>query len=406
MTIGIIESVGGASSAAHGRVSAVTARAPYRSRRRFGRIGLAGRLAAIALAVTTLAGCGGTGGGGAPAGPAASAASVTPSAAASTDARAGLANPRTLTGPSTAATVADVVPIQKNPQPILPVTVKDATGASVTVTDADRILALDVYGTLAETVVGLGLGDRLVGRGSSNTLTPMKKLPLVTQNGHELNGEAILALHPTLILTDTTLGPREVQDQLRASGVTVVFFDPKRSIATIGPQVKAVAHAVGLDSAGKKLASRIEAELSEARTAVAALAPKADAEKLRVAFLYVRGRAGVFFLFGKGMGADDLIDSLGAVDVATAAGITGAKPANSEALLATNPDLLLTMTDGLASTGGVDGLLQRAGVADTAAGRHQRIVDMADGQVLSFGPTTPAVLRSLADAIYRPGGTR
>ncbi|MDN4613740.1 ABC transporter substrate-binding protein [Leifsonia sp. F6_8S_P_1B] len=356
-------------------------------------------LTALAALAAVLTGCAA----GAPATPTGST-RATASPSSSAPAGEALPDPRTITGPSTAASIAAIEPVEAHPTPSLPVTVTDASGASVTVTDTSRILALDIYGTLAETVVGLGLGDRLVGRGASNTLDVMKGLPLVTQNGHELNGEAILALRPTLVLTDTTLGPREVQDQLRASGVPVVFFDPKRSVATIGDQIEAVAHAVGLDATGEKLVARTEAELAEAKADIAALAPAADAEKLRVAFLYVRGRAGVFFLFGKGMGADDLIAGVGAVDVATQAGITGAKPANSEALLATNPDVFLTMTDGLASTGGVEGLLERPGVADTIAGQHRRIVDMADGQVLSFGPSTPAVLRSLADALYRPGG--
>ncbi|MFJ8896357.1 hemin ABC transporter substrate-binding protein [Leifsonia sp. NPDC102414] len=375
--------VGGAVGSARGR------RRPPRSARLL-------RLAAVVAVVATLSGCGATA-----ATSASTPAPSTPATAPAADARAGLADPRTITGPSTAAPVADVVPITKTPKPQLPVTVDDASGTKVTVSDASRILALDVYGTLAETVVGLGLGDRLVGRGASNTLSVMKKLPLVTQNGHELNGEAILALHPTLVLTDTTLGPRDVQDQLRASGVTVVFFDSERSIATIGSQIETVAHAVGLDADGARLSKRVAGDLAAAKKTIAAMAPTGD-DRLRAALLYVRGRAGVFFLFGKGMGADDLIGALGAVDVATEAGITGAKPANSEALLATNPDVFLMMTDGLASTGGVDGLLQRPGVADTAAGQHRRIVDMNDGQLMSFGPTTPAVLLSLADALYRP----
>lgn len=373
--------MGGASGAAHGRSRTIRMRAA--------------RAVAVAALAAVLTGC-------AAGAPAAKPTSASPSASATATGDA-LPDPRTITGPSTAASIAQIEPVEKNPKPSLPVTVTDATGTSVTITDTSRILALDIYGTLAETVVGLGLGDKLVGRGSSNTLDVMKDLPLVTQNGHELNGEAILALRPTLVLTDTTLGPREVQDQLRASGVPVVFFDPKRSIATIGAQTKAVAHAVGLDAVGDKLVKRTDEELVTAKADIAKLAPKADADKLRVAFLYVRGTAGVFFLFGKGMGADDLISGVGAVDVASAAGITGAKPANSEALLATNPDVFLMMTDGLESTGGVDGLLKRPGVADTLAGQHRRIVDMSDGQILSFGPTTPAVLRSLADALYRPG---
>ena len=64
-------------------------------------------------------------------------------------------------------------------------------------------------------------------------------------------------------------------------------------------------------------------------------------------------------------------------------------------------DLILVMTDGLASVGGVDGLLaSKPAVALTNAGKHRRLVDMADGQILSFGPQTPAVLDALARTIY------
>jgi iron complex transport system substrate-binding protein len=311
-------------------------------------------------------------------------------------------DPREIHGASTAAHVDEVIPITTTATPRLPVTVTDESGASVTITDVSRIIALDVYGTLAETVVGLGLGDALIGRGASNTLASMADLPIVTQNGHDLNGEAILSLAPTLILTDTTVGPAEVQQQLVSSGVPVLFFSPDRSIDLISGQVTTVAAALGLDAEGAKLATRIEKEVDHAMTAIAAMAPADPADRLRIAFLYVRGTAGVFFVFGKGMGADGLIAGIGGIDVATEAGITGAKPANSESLLVTNPDVFLLMSDGLQSTGGVDGLLARPGVAETRAGQNRRIVDMSDGQILSFGPSIAAVLTSLATAIYAP----
>ena len=335
--------------------------------------------------------------------PSASTASPTPT---STPTGQSLQDPREIRGASTAAIVDEVVPITTKATPKLPVTVTDESGASVTISDASRILALDVYGTLAETVVGLGLGDALIGRGASNTLASMADLPLVTQNGHDLNGEAILSLAPTLILTDTTVGPSEVQQQLIASGIPVVFFSPDRAIDLISEQVTTVARVLGLEAEGQQLATRIEEEVDTAVAAIEAMAPADPAERLRIAFLYVRGNAGVFFVFGKGMGADGLISGVGGIDVATEAGITGAKPANSESLLVTNPDLFLVMSDGLESTGGVDGLLARPGVGDTTAGQNRRIVDMGDGQLLSFGPSIAAVLTSLATAIYAPSELR
>ena len=52
---------------------------------------------------------------------------------------------------------------------------------------------------------------------------------------------------------------------------------------------------------------------------------------------------------------------------------------------------------------GVDGLLaEKPAVGLTRAGETRRFVDMDDGEVLSFGPRTPAVLDALARAIYAP----
>jgi iron complex transport system substrate-binding protein len=79
------------------------------------------------------------------------------------------------------------------------------------------------------------------------------------------------------------------------------------------------------------------------------------------------------------------------------------QPMTDEAIIAANPDLILVMTDGIASAGGIDGLLAaKPAIALTAAGQNQRFVDMADGDILSFGPRTAAVLDALARAVYAP----
>ena len=121
-----------------------------------------------------------------------------------------------------------------------------------------------------------------------------------------------------------------------------------------------------------------------------------------MAFLYVRGNAGVFFILGDGSGADDLITSISGIDAASEEGVKDIVPATSEALVKLNPDLILAMNKGIESTGGIEGFVARPGVGETTAGQKQRIVSMDDGQILSFGPNTPAVLLSLAQAVYAP----
>lgn len=304
-------------------------------------------------------------------------------------------------GPATAVQQEWVEPITLTPEPVLPATVTDITGREpITITDTSRILALDTYGTLGSTVYALGFGDNLVGRDVSTGIPELMDLPLVTHNGHELNGEAILDLQPTVILTDYSIGPLEVQLQLMDSGVPVVIMDSQRSRHEIGPQIEAVAEALGVPDLGAQLAERVESEIREVEARVAELAPADPADRIRMVFLYVRGNAGVYYWFGEGSGADDLIQSLGGIDVATDVGLDGMRPINAEGLVKAEPELFLMMTHGLDSVGGVDGLLEVPGIADTIAGVDSCVVDMSDYQILSFGPQFPATLDALVDAVY------
>lgn len=315
---------------------------------------------------------------------------------------------RTLEGPSTAVLASDeVVPLVDPGAASLParVTSRDLTGDTAqVVTDTSRLLALDISGALAATVTGLGLGDLLVGRDVSTTFDSAADLPVVTKEGHSINAEAVLALEPTLVITDGSIGPTDVVQQLRQSGVTVVYVENEPSPAGAGDLARSVGAALGVPAAGEALADEVDARTKEVQAQIAGLAPAAEADRLRIAFLYLRGSAGIYYLLGEGTGADALVDGLGGVDVAAEIGWVGARPMTDEALVAADPDVFLVMTGGLESAGGVDGLLAaKPAVALTAAGEHRRFVDMADGQVLSFGPRTPEVLAALARAVYAPG---
>lgn len=289
------------------------------------------------------------------------------------------------------------------PEQSLPVTILDNQDTEVTIADTSRILALDLSGSLAATVFGLGLGDSVVGRDTSTGFPEAADLPLVTQNGHELNGEAILALEPTVILTDSSIGPWDVVLQMRDSGIPVVVLTPQRNLDNIDELVTQVATALGVPAAGEALNARIASEIAATMTDIEALAPADPADRPRVMFLYVRGNAGIYYIFGEGSGADALIQALGAVDVAEEIDWQGMRPMTAEALIDAAPDVLIMMTKGLESVDGVDGLLERIpAVAETPAGQHRRVIDMSDTEVMSFGPRTAAVLDALARALYAP----
>ena len=108
------------------------------------------------------------------------------------------------------------------------------------------------------------------------------------------------------MLWDKSNGRIEIVDQLRAAGVTVVVFDHERRMDKIIPQLKAVAGA-GCSRGGRAgCCPRAEGPGLCPATGIKDVALKGE-QQVSFAFLYVRGTAGVFFVLGKGSGADDLI---------------------------------------------------------------------------------------------------
>ena len=298
----------------------------------------------------------------------------------------------------------------RTPSPTLPVTVTDAQGTEVTVdrhragssrsTSTARWPAPSSSSASATSVVGRDISDAVRrGRG------PAAGHP----DGHDLNAEAILELDPTVIITDTSLGPWDVCCRCATPA--------SRSSSRLRPRPRQrradltheVADALGVPDAGDAArgAHRSSRSTTVDRPRSRRSRRPTEGDRLRTVFLYVRGQAGVYYMFGEGSGADSLIDALGGYDVAEEIGWNGMKPLTDEGIVAAQPDLVLMMTSGLESAGGVDGLLERLpALAQTPAGQHRRFVDMEDSQILGFGPLTGDVLNALAVAVYAPEAAR
>jgi iron complex transport system substrate-binding protein len=291
-----------------------------------------------------------------------------------------------------------VSPVAEAPTPTLPVTVSSADGRDVTVTDVSRILPL--WGNLSETVFALGLGDHVVGRDISATFEGVQDLPLVT-TGHDISAESVLSVQPTVVLAQTDSGPPEALDQIRANGVPVVVFDEPTSIDDVIPRIESIAAALGVPEAGRELADRTQGELDAAEATV-----PHDGDEPTVAFLYLRGSAGVYLLGGKGSGADSMIEAAGGVDAGTAIGLTNPfTPITSEAMVKAAPDAILVTTTGLESVGGIDALLAMPGIAQTPAAANRRVVALEDGLLYSFGSRSADALRQLVEQLYGGGGS-
>jgi len=320
-----------------------------------------------------------------------------------------LEDPGAHVGESTAVLSDDAVRVlDQVDEPELPTTVTSHPrdgDVQVTVTDATRVVAMDIAGSIAATVWALGHGDALVGRDAASDFPGVEDLPVITGSSHTVNAEAILALEPTLVITDGSIGPTDSVDQLSDAGVPVVYVTNNATFDGAEELARQVGAALGVADSGERLAMRIGSEVADATARIAALAPQ-EGDRLRMVFLYLRGSAGVYYLFGEESGGDELVRALGGVDVAAEIGLEGMKPLTDEAMLAADPDLILVMTNGIESVGGVDGLLEaKPAIALTQAGQQRRFVDMADSQILAFGPRSAQIVEALAAAIYAPAAS-
>ncbi|MCX4677728.1 ABC transporter substrate-binding protein [Streptomyces sp. NBC_01433] len=298
-----------------------------------------------------------------------------------------------------AATVDRVEPLATAPAPRMPVTVRSADGADVTLTSTDRIVPLT--GSLSEIVFTLGFGEQVVARDITATFEQAEKLPVVTR-AHDVSAESVLSLRPTVVLADTTTGPSEAIGQIRDAGIPLVVVDAAKELADVGRRIDTVAAALGVPSSGTELRTRTQARIDAVQKSVPA---HEDGKKPRVAFLYLRGSASVYLLGGRESGASSLLEAAGAVDAGKASGLEKDFTAiTSEALAKAAPDAILVMSKGLTSVGGVDGLVKIPGVAETPAGLDRRIVSIDDGVLLNYGPRTDRVLAELVEQLYPKGG--
>lgn len=318
-----------------------------------------------------------------------------------------VADPRAVTGPTTVVLQRASIPPREAPKnAALPVTVasRDRGGdVPITVKDTSRIIALSLSGTVSELVVALGMADRLVGRDVSTSFEGSDKLPVITKNGHSVDAEGILDLRPSLILTDGSIGPTDVVLQLRDAGIPVVTVDRASDDESSFRTARQVAEALGVAPEGEALVAELKRAIADKRAEIDKLVPSDPEKRPRVAFLYVRGGAGIYYLFGEGSGADSLISSVGAIDVAKEIGWVGEKPMTAEAMVELDPDVLLVMTKGLESAGGVDGLLEaQPSLALTNAGKNRRIIDVEDTEIFAGGTRIPDVMDGLARALYAP----
>jgi iron complex transport system substrate-binding protein len=243
----------------------------------------------------------------------------------------------------------------------------------------------------AEIIASMGHLDILIGRDVASDAPALDSVEVVT-SGHQIVAEKILSLQPDLLLIDDSSGPASAIKVLETAGVRIVNISEAWQLAEIDRKVGEIAQAIGAVEDGKVLTAALQASKEKVAQIPAGKT---------IAFLYLRGGSAVYLIGGKGSGTDSLIAAIGGLDAGAQKFANPFTPMTAEAIATLNPDVFLVMSKGLESVGGVNGLIQLPGVAQTQAGKNRAIVAVDDSLLLSFGPRSYSLLNTLSQSIER-----
>lgn len=233
-----------------------------------------------------------------------------------------------------------------------------------------RIISLN--GAITAIVSDLGMERQIVGRDVTSTY-PAYVRDSVRVLGHvsSISMEAVLALKPTLILAADNMMDSKLEEKIKASNVSYKKFHRDFSIQGTKALIKAIAGLTGSDKSDE-LISQIDSELAK-------ITPISTPPK--VLFIYARG-TGNMMVGGKNTPVSKLIEIAGGVNAVT--NVENYKPLTPEALLNSDPDILLLFDSSIEGLGGIDGILDVPGIAQTTAGKNKAIITMDGGLLANF----------------------
>ncbi|MEQ8703208.1 MAG: helical backbone metal receptor [Phaeodactylibacter sp.] len=248
-----------------------------------------------------------------------------------------------------------------------------------------RLVSLS--GSVTELLYELEQGDKIVGVDVTSTY-PAEQLTQLPKLGHvrQLNVEALLSLQPDLVLAERTDEASAALQQLETAGVEVLWLDGSFTLDKPLAQAEQIGKKLGLNEELESLRKTYEADkakLQQARQTMEGI-PK-------VLFIYARGK-GSLMVAGKNTAASAMIELAGGQNAISS--FEGFRALSAEGLMEAQPEVLLLFDSGLQSLGGVEGLLQIPGLAQTPAGQQGHIIGMEGLYLLGF---TPRAARAAAD---------
>lgn len=210
-----------------------------------------------------------------------------------------------------------------------PVTMTDATGTEVTVSEAPtRVVTLGP--SAAQTMWELGAQDKVVGVSKyASYLEGAAAKTNISGGGQTfVVAEKVVAANPDIVLAPDII-PNATVAKLRNAGLTVFKFREATSIAAVIRKTERTGRLAGECPAATDRIDRMESELDTIAEAVE------GTDRPRVLYVFFGYTA------GEGTFLDEIITTAGGENVAATAGISGYSQLNQEVVVQQNPEWIV-----------------------------------------------------------------
>jgi iron complex transport system substrate-binding protein len=246
---------------------------------------------------------------------------------------------------------------------------------------------------LTELMFALHQGDKIVGIDLSSNYPP-EATKLTTVGYHRLlNAEGIISLDPTIVIHQGDVAPPNVMPQLQQVGIPVKVYPAANTLDSTKLLISQLGKEYDEDTAAKRIIAKLDADLAKADSVV-----KTYPTKPRVLILHFGRQRNQYFVMGTRGTANEMIKLAGGVNAADTSSFRNLSP---EAILKTQPDVILATDFGYDRLGSKERFADLPGIALTPAFKNGKIYRVEEHDLVYFGPRSGEVIQNFAKIIHR-----
>lgn len=273
-----------------------------------------------------------------------------------------------------------------------PFTIKDAAGEEVVIEEKpEKLVSLMPSNT--EIVYALGIGEELVGVTDYDTY-PEEVADIEKVGGLEINIEKIISLNPDVVLAHASSAQSagEGWQQLRDAGIDVVVVNDSTNFEDVYTSIEMIGQVTGETTEAAELVDSMKNKM----TAIQEKAAKISDDDKKSVYIEVSGEPSIYTT-GKNTFMQEMLNVINAENIIMEDGWI---QVDQEAVISSNPDVIITTYGADVEGNTVDTISGREGWTDVTAVKDKQIIDVDDDIVTRSGPRIVEGVETIAKAVY------